>query len=195
MVDVRGRWIPAARTVEHGIRCAILTVFIEGVRRWDVSAIVNAVFTLASTYLPAIVTRQYDIGFRPWQRVYMETAMLTHAVGMLGLYDDTWWWDHLTHTHSATLVGGVVHVAALRRGRDPHPRVLVVIVGGGVLWELMEYATHALTNRLGLQPVLIPYSIRDTLVDLVFNLLGALLVLLFGDRLLRNVTRDIDDAS
>lgn len=181
----------ATRTAERGIRCGILTVFVVDVRRRNPGAVVNAVLALAVASFPAIIERRYDIEFRPWQRAYTTTAMLAHAVGMLGLYDDRdwwWWWDHLTHTLSATLLGGFVHGVARRRGRDPHPRVLAVIVGGGVLWELMEYAVHALTDRLGIQPVLIPYSTRDTLDNLAFNLLGALLVRLFGDRLLRNFT-------
>lgn len=178
-----------ARKAERGIRCAILTVFAVGVRRGNPGAIVNAVFGLGGSYLPDIVERRYDVEFRPWQRVYTGTAMFTHAVGMLGLYDDTWWWDHLTHTLSTTLLGGFVHVTAHRRGRDPRPRVLAAIVCGGVLWELTEYAVHGITDRLDLDPVLIPYSARDTLLDLLFNLFGALLVLAFGDRLLRNFTR------
>ena len=40
--------------------------------------------------------------------------------------------------------------------------------------------------------MLIPYSKNDTLLDLCFDLLGALLVIAFGDRLLRNFTRRTD---
>lgn len=181
------------RTAQRGIRGAIIAVILAGVRRRNAGAVVNGVLAFVAAYLPRIVERKYDVEFRPWQRVYTEIAMLTHAAGMLGLYDDTWWWDHLTHTLSATLLGGVVHAAAHRRGHDPHPRVLVGIVGGGVLWEFLEYAIHGLTDRLGLQPVLIPYSAYDTLLDLIFDIVGASLVLAFGNRLLRNFTRDIDD--
>ena len=176
------------RTAQRGIRGAIIAVIMAGGRRKNSGAVVNGLLTLAAAYLPGIIERQYNVEFRPWQRVYTETALLMHAAGMLGLYDDTWWWDHLTHTLSATLLGGGVHVAARRHGHDPRLRVLAAIVGGGVLWELMEYAIHALTDRLGLQPVLIPYSAHDTLLDLFFDLVGALLVLAFGNRFLRNFT-------
>ncbi|WP_227354657.1 hypothetical protein [Haladaptatus salinisoli] len=182
-------WRSAARKAERGIKLATLGVFVEGLRRRHPGGIVNAVLALAATFLPDVVERKYDVSFRPWQRVYAGTAMLAHAVGMLGPYDETWWWDHVTHTLSATLLGGFVHAAADRRGDDPRPRVLAAIVGVGVLWELTEYAVHAVTDRLGIDPVLIPYSARDTVLDLCFNLLGALLVLAFGDRLLRNFTR------
>ncbi|GAA5063838.1 hypothetical protein GCM10025751_52610 [Haladaptatus pallidirubidus] len=184
--------ISTGQKAERSIKGAIIAVFIAGVRRWNPGAIVNAVIGFAAAYLPDIIERQYDIKFQPWQRVYTGIAMLMHAVGMLGPYDDTWWWDHITHTLSASLLGGAVHVAAQRCGRDPQRSVLTAIVGGGVLWEVMEYAIHGLTDRLDLEPVLIPYSARDTIVDLFFNLLGALLVLLFGDRLLQNFIQDTD---
>lgn len=177
-----------ARTVECGVRWGLVAVFGEGVRRRDPGAVVNGVVSLAATYLPDLAESRYNVEFRPWQRVYAAVAMLAHAVGMLGPYDDTWWWDHVTHTISATLFSGVVHVAANRRGHDPRPRVLAAIAVGGVLWELLEYAIHAASRRVGIEPVLVSYSARDTLVDLVFNVVGALLVLAFGDRLLGNFT-------
>jgi hypothetical protein len=180
------------REVLRGIRGAIVAVVVAGLRRRDTGAVVNGAFAFAAAYLPGIIERRFGVEFRPWQRVYTEVAMLAHAVGMLGPYDDTWWWDHLTHTHSATLLGGLVHVVARRRGQDPGPRVLAAIVVVGVLWELMEYAVHTVSNRLGLEPVLVPYSAHNTLLDLVFDLIGAVLVLAFGDRFLRNVTLDDD---
>lgn len=181
-------WASAARTVERGIRHAIVGVFVAGIRKRNPGAIVNAVVTLAVTYLPGLVERRYGVEFRPWQRLYAGVAMLAHAVGMLGPYDREGWWDHVTHTMSASILGGVAHAAARRRGRDPRPRVLGLVVVGGVVWELLEYAIHAVSRRLGIEPLLVPYSRYDTALDLVFNLVGALLVLAFGDRLLGNLT-------
>jgi hypothetical protein len=174
--------------VERAVRYALVAVLGAGVRRRDPAAVVNSVVALAATYLPDLVAVRYGVEFRPWQRVYAGITMLAHAVGMLGPYDDTWWWDHLTHTLSATLLGGVVHAAADRRGHDPRPRVLAAITVGGVVWEVLEYAIHAVSRRLGIDPVLVSYSARDTALDLVFDMIGALIVLAFGDRLLGNFT-------
>ncbi len=146
----------------------------------------NAIVAIACTYLPDVIENRYDVKFLPWQRTYTTTAMFTHAVGMLGPYEDTWWWDTLTHTHSATLLAGLVHVVARRRGQNPRRRVLGVVSCFGVLWELMEYTIHAAANRLDFEPVLVPFGKKDTLFDLFFDTLGALVVLVFGDRLLRN---------
>jgi hypothetical protein len=52
----------------------------------------------------------------------------------------------------------------------------------------MEYAIHAASERLGLEPLLATCSARDTALDRLFDLVGALLVLAFGDGLLRNFT-------
>ena len=48
------------------------------------------------------------------------------------------------------------------------------------------------SRRVGLEPLLIPYGSEDTLFDLLFDLVGALLVLGFADRLLGNLVRDDD---
>lgn len=177
-----------SREAERGIRYAILAVFVVGVRQRDLGAVFNAIVALAATYLPGAVEYRYDVTFRPWQRTYLSTAMLTHAVGMLGPYDDIWWWDHMTHTHSATILGGATFAASHRRGRDPRPRVVGVVACAGVLWELAEYGIHVTATRVGLEPVLVSYGKTDTLFDLVFDLVGALLVLVLGDSLLENVT-------
>ncbi|SIR64162.1 hypothetical protein SAMN05421858_3074 [Haladaptatus litoreus] len=182
------------KTVERGLRCAIGFVFVVGLRRRNPGAVVNAAIALAATSLPDIIERRYDVTFRPWQRLYSNTAMLTHSVGMLGPYDDVWWWDHLTHTHSSTLLSGLVYAASRREGRNPCPRVLATIVGIGSLWELMEYIIHAVANRFGFEPILVSYGKSDVIRDFVFNLLGAVLVLVFGDELLRNLYERVDYA-
>ena len=173
-------------------RYAIVSVFFEGFRRRNPGAVVNAVVSLLATYLPAVVEWRYGVEFRPWQRLYLNAGVLTHAVGMLGPYDDVWWWDHLTHTSSSTLLGGFILVRARQRGRDPRPRVLAGVIGVGALWELMEYTIHGVSRRVGLEPLLVSYGAEDTLLDLSFDLLGAILVLVFGDRLFSNLIRDDD---
>lgn len=178
-----------SRVAVRAIRLAIFGVFVEGVRSRNPGAAVNAVLTLVGSYLPGVVERSYGVEFQPWQRVYAAVAMLAHAVGMLGPYDDTWWWDHLTHTLSATLLGGVAHVTARRRGSDPLPHVLTATASLGALWELLEYAIHASSRRLGVEPILVHYSRRDSTLDLVFDFVGAIVVYVFGDRFLRNFIR------
>lgn len=181
--------VEVPQVVERGLRMGIVAVAVEGVRRRDPGAMVNAVVALGATCLPAALEERCVVEFRPWQRVYVTTAMLTHAVGMLGPYDDVWWWDHLTHMHSATLLGGLIHVVSRRLDVNPRPRVLAGVATAGLLWELVEYVAHAASRRVGLEPVLVSYGAVDTLLDLVFNFVGAGLVLAFGDTLLGNLVR------
>ncbi|MFC6767015.1 hypothetical protein [Natrinema soli] len=177
-----------AREADRGVRYAILAVLVVGFRRRDPGAVFNAVVSIAATSLPGAVERRYDVTFRPWQRAYLSTAMLTHTVGMLGPYDDVWWWDHVTHAHSATILGGLTFAAARRRGRDPRPWVVAIVAFAGVVWEFAEYGIHATATRLGLDPVLVSYGAADTFFDLVFDIVGALVVVVLGDSLLENLT-------
>lgn len=175
--------------LESAIRGGLAVSFVEGIRRRNPGAVVNALVGFGGAYLPAVLERRCSVEFRPWQRIYVETAMLTHAVGMLGPYDDIWWWDHLTHIHSATVLGGLIHVLSRRLGVDPEQRVITGVVTMGILWELVEYVIHASSRRVGLEPILVSYGKTDTLLDLVFDLVGAALVLAFGDALLGNLVR------
>lgn len=150
----------------------------------------NALVSFGATYLPRVLEWRYDVELRPWQRLYLNVGMFAHAVGMLGPYDEVWWWDHVTHTYSSTLVGGFVRIRARRRGHDPRPRVLAAVMAAGVLWEVVEYVIHRSSRAVGLEPLLVSYGSEDTLFDLGFDLLGALLVVVFGDRFFSNLERD-----
>lgn len=88
----------------------------------------------------------------------------------------------ISHTHSATLLSGIVYAVSRRRGRDPRLDVIGVVACVSVLWELMEYVSHVITSRLGSEPILVTYS--------TFDLLGAVLVLVFADQLLENFIAD-----
>lgn len=175
-----------ALDAERGVRVGLIAVFVIGVRRRNFGAVTNAVGALLASYLPAAIEHRYDVTFQPWQRLYTTSATLTHAAGMLGPYEEVWWWDHITHTHTATILASIVYAHARHTGRDPHPRVIATVTIAGILWELLEYAIHRVARLVNLEPVLIPYGKRDTVLDLCFNLIGALLVLAFGDSLLQN---------
>ena len=179
--------------IERAIRTGIAVFFAEGLRTRSPGAVVNALVAFVGAHLPAILERCRTVELRPWQRIYVETAMLTHAAGMLGPYDDFWWWDHLTHIHSSTVLGGLIHVLSRRLGVDPKPRVVTGVLTMGILWEVMEYIVHVASRRVGLEPILVSYGKIDTLLDLVFNLVGAVLVVVFGDALLGNLVRPAND--
>ncbi len=91
---------------------------------------------------------------------------------------------------SASLVAGVGYTAA--RAIDLHshdihiPRrlylvfIFVVVLTFGVIWELIEFGLDLTADATGVTMPLAQHGLDDTVRDLVFNSLGALLVAVFG---------------
>jgi len=182
----------------------LLLVVILGVGlvNHNVSVVVNGALALGVTFLPAMLRRDFSIPLNPALTLWITTAVLLHAVGMLGLYDSVWWWDHLTHTMSAALVAGVGYTTV--RALDVHldslhfpPRfmfvfVLVFTLSFGVVWEVLEFGVRVLATLFHFKPVLVQYSLGDTVEDLVFDLVGGTLVALFGTQLLGGVVEAVE---
>ena len=189
-IDVEG-------TATRVMQAVIVLIFGLGLFARNLSVVVNAALAFAVTVLPAIVERDWEIRLEPRLTLWLSLAVLLHAAGMLGPYNDVSWWDHVTHTLSATVVAGVGY--ATTRALDEHteavsfpPRFLFVYVllftlAFGVLWEVLEFAARGVTVYLGVTDVLVQYGLEDTIVDLVFDSLGAILVSLFGTEALASV--------
>jgi hypothetical protein len=178
------------RATTRLLQGAIVVILLFGVWVRNPSIVVNGVLALAVTFLPAVLERDYRISASPWLVAFITTAVFLHSLGMVGLYDGLWWFDHLTHTLSASIVAGVGYAAvkAIDEYSDAvrlTPRftfvlVLTVTLALGVLWEVLEFSLRVLARSLGMAPVLVQYGIEDTLADLVFDLVGGLVAALFG---------------
>lgn len=172
------------------MQAGIALVFGLGALSGSLSVMVNAAVALAVTFLPAIIERDWEIRLNPLLTLWISLAVLLHAVGMLGPYTTISWWDHVTHTLSATVVAGVGY--ATTRALDEHSEavffptrflfvyVLLFTVAFGVFWEVLEFAARGAALRLGMEEILVQYGLEDTIVDLIFDSLGAVLVSLFG---------------
>ena len=153
-------------------------------------AIVNGSIALLVTFLPAALEHNYELGLDPWLGLWITVALLLHTLGSTGLYVHVTWWDHLTHALSASLVAGVGYTAV--RAIDLHnddihiPRefafvyIFVVVLAFGVVWELFEFGLDVAAAETGLTMPLAQHGLDDTVRDLVFNSLGALVVAVFG---------------
>lgn len=182
--------LPNSRQASRVLQLAIVAVLLVGVVTRNLSVVVNAALSLAVTVLPAVLARDHDLHLDSWLVFVLTLALFLHSLGMLGLYDGVWWYDHATHTLSAMLVAGVGYatVRALDRHSDavhfPSRFLAVFIVlftlAAGVLWEVLEFVAREVAEALALDPVLVQYGLGDTLVDLVFDTVGALVVALFG---------------
>lgn len=180
------------------LRIALLGSLLLGIRRWNLSIVANALAALVATVLPAFVelalrtSRGVAVSIDALVPFWIAAAGVLHMLGMFGWYESKWWWDHVTHTISATFVAAVVyggvHGIALA---TPDLQLPATIVAGitllftlavGVFWELLELVVHRFSRELGVESVLIPYGRRDTALDLVFDGVGALLVVGFDVR-------------
>mgnify|MGYP006279738851 CR=1 FL=1 len=127
---------------------------------------------------PLLVKRFLGLRLDPWQIAYISAALFLHPFGgLFELYETIWWFDHVTHTLSATLVAAIgytlIRAWTVRTGGFPLAvpvGTFVVVMTGGHLWELLELHVDWLTV----------YSYNDTYWDYVFNALGGLLVVVFG---------------
>ncbi|KAB1190578.1 hypothetical protein GJR96_16610 [Haloferax sp. MBLA0076] len=186
------------RTVVRVLQVLMLVIFGLGVYYGNSGVFVNAGVGLLVTLLPGVLKRRYDFTMNVGIVLWISVAMFLHAFGTLPLpgldflspYKAVWWWDHMTHALSSSLVAGAAY--AVTRALMEHteyinmpPRfmfayLLVFVMAFGVLWELLEFYIGVVSQLLGAEEVLTQYGLDDTVLDLMYNTLGGLLVAIFG---------------
>lgn len=159
---------------------------------------VNSFVPLALTFLPVLARRRYGYPMHAGLALLIALAATLHAVGAMGPYETTGWYDTVTHALSSTLVAGVGFAVA--HGLELHtdrvsfsPRfrgafVVLFVLAVGVLWEILEFGSGLAAGVFGGE-VLAQYGVEDIVQDLVFNTVGALLVALWGTDLFRRPAR------
>jgi hypothetical protein len=191
----------ATRAMEVGL----VVVLLAGLYRRNVGVVVNASIAFAITFLPAILERDYDIPMDAGLTLWITTAVFLHALGTLGPYRNPtfWWWDHLTHALSSSLVAAIGY--ATTRALDEHtddiylpPRftfvfILLFVVAFGVVWEVIEFGIGGAASMLGSAAILTQYGLEDTMKDLLFDTVGGLLVALWGTAYLSDVVGALAD--
>ncbi|MCU4751375.1 hypothetical protein OB919_05165 [Halobacteria archaeon AArc-curdl1] len=182
----------------------ISATLLVGRKTDNFAAVVNGAASLALALSPIAVEfglgvgMGVDVTFGQALPLWLALAGFLHMVGMLGWYDSVWWWDHLTHTVSAGLVAALVF-AGLHTLVRHSPNVqlsaayiavftLLFTLGIGVLWEFVELVAREVGERIGHPPVLHHYGLRDTALDLLFDCVGALLVIALDIRTFVPVT-------
>jgi len=164
---------------------------ITAIRRWNVAAIVNTLATSAVAVVSLVLVAETQSAWTgglvaPTLPLWAAVAGVLHSVGMLGWYESVWWWDHLTHTVSAMLVTALIYaglvvavetgtIAGLAQTAVPLATLAFVLLVG-VFWELIELLARAVGERYDIEPVLVHYGWRDTAFDLLFNLVGAVVI-------------------
>jgi len=179
-----------------------------GLYEIDVGIIVNTGLGLAITNLPAVLERDYEIPMDAGLTLWITAAVFLHAFGTIGLpwmdtsfYQQVWWWDHLTHALSASIVAGAGYATV--RALEDHTEnislpplfkftvIVVLVLAFGVFWEVAEFVIAEVSRAVGAEPVLTQYGVGDTMLDLIFDSVGAMLVAIFGTARLSAVSEAI----
>lgn len=192
------------RRLTRGMQLVLLGIIVYGIAYSEPKAITNGSISLLITAAPALLERNYKIPLDPWLGLWITVAVFLHTMGSAGLYTQIGWWDHLTHAMSASLVAGVGYTFA--RGIDIHndqihlPErfffvyVLVVVLSFGVIWELFEFALDIVADETGISMPLAQFGLDDTVLDLMYNSVGALIVATFGQAHLTGVAERAREA-
>lgn len=177
----------------------VVLVGLVGYGLWagEPKVVTNGTAGLAITFAPAVIDRNYRVAIDPFLAFWITTAVFLHTLGSAGLYSSVGWWDHLTHATSASIIAAIGYI--LVRAIDAHhdeivlPRrffvvfVVSFVLAFGVLWELFEYGLDVLAATTGIEMPLAQHGLDDTVKDLVFNSIGALIVGLWGQAYLTGV--------
>lgn len=183
----------------RAMQAGLVLVLLIGLYEWNISIVLNSVIALGITFLPAMLRRDYHIPLGAGITLWITTAVFFHAVGALGPYSAVWWWDHMTHVLSASIVAGVGYAAT--RAIDEHnediylpPRflflfILLFVIAFGVAWELLEFLISFVSTTFGTGSILTQYGLEDTIIDLVFDTVGAVLFAILG---IERITHVVD---
>lgn len=170
----------------------IAVILYVAVRQGNGPAVVNAGMSFLLVIIPVLVDviaywiYGIRVGLAPELPLWIAVAGLLHTYGMLGPYDKIPWWDHLTHMLSAALVAALLYAgvivafeyAPISAGSGLIWSVVVLLtLLTGVLWELIELLARDLGKKFDIPPVLDHYGRQDTVLDLFFDVVGAVLVL------------------
>ncbi|WP_411966055.1 hypothetical protein [Haloferax sp. YSMS24] len=207
-VERRGR---VEHTLVRILQVLMLVIFALGLYYGNSGVFVNAGVGLLVTLLPGVLKRRYDFTMNVGIVLWISTAMFLHAFGTLPLpgldflsaYKAVWWWDHMTHALSSSLVAGAAY--AVTRALMEHTEyinmparfmfayLLVFVMAFGVMWELLEFYIGVVSQLLGAEEVLTQYGLDDTILDLMYNSLGGLLVAIFGTAHLSGISDQLRD--
>lgn len=198
------------RQVTWLLEIGLVGMFFIGLDRGNMGIVVNTGVALAVTQLPPVLGRDLGVPMDPGLVLWITGAVFLHAFGTIGLpgsittpYQSLWWYDHLTHGLSASIVAAVGYASA--RAIDVHrddvyfpPKftfvfILLFVLAFGVFWEVIEFGVSKLGALLGGGAVLTQYGLEDTMFDLVFDLVGAVIVAIWGTARLSGVVDALAD--
>ena len=124
---------------------------------------------------------------------------------MQDYYERFWWWDLVLHTSSGVLLGllGFLFVYMVNENElvdvTMKPSFVALFafffgVGGGALWEIIEFTADQLLGTNMQKPMMgDPSGLTDTMWDLIVDTLGSAVMALAGWRYMLRARRDRTD--
>jgi hypothetical protein len=187
------------------LELGILAVVVAGTIGGDATVVMNAGVALGVTFVPSALERDARVTMDSGLVLWITAAVFLHALGALevggfSFYADVWWWDHLTHAATGSLVAGAGY--SVVRAVDEHtdaivltPRftfvfTLLFVLAFGVYWEVLEFALGHVT--VGGETPLTQYGVEDTMKDLAFDAVGGVLAATFGAAHLSSLVGDLE---
>ncbi len=172
---------------------ALLIAAADALWNWQLSLLFIALSTLALSMAPAIVAR--------WAQIHVPATFMLAVVAFVGgtlflgevygFYVRFWWWDILMHFGSAMgfgLIGFVIVFMLFQGDRFAAPHWVIAFfafcfaMANGAIWEIFEFAIDQIFG-MNMQK-----SAIDTMVDLIVNMIGALLAALAGLLYLKGIS-------
>jgi hypothetical protein len=197
----RHRQKQASYAMETGLAAIIVVGLYEG----STTVVVNGLVGFIATQIPPLLERDFDIPMDPALTLWITAAVFFHAFGVLGLpgfernlYGMIPGWDHFTHALSSSVVAAVGYSTA--RALDVHspdihlPRrfmfvfILLFVLAFGVVWEIIEFGLGELARLQGNRALLTQSGLDDSMLDLVFDTIGGIIVAVWGTVHLNDVS-------
>jgi hypothetical protein len=188
----------------YAMEVGLVAIMVAGLYEGSTTVVVNAFVGFVATQIPPILERDFDIPMDPALTLWISSAVFLHAFGVLGLPGSEGnlygvpGFDHVTHALSSSVVAAVGYSTA--RALDVHspdihlPRrfmfvyIIVFVLAFGVLWEVIEFGLGELARMQGNTALLTQHGLDDSMLDLVFDTVGAVIVATWGTAHLNDVS-------
>ncbi|PSP66864.1 hypothetical protein BRC79_07040 [Halobacteriales archaeon QH_8_67_27] len=170
----------------------------------SVGLVINTALPLAIALIPEYVQYRYDFRFNPVLTLFVVVAAAFHSVGSLGYYRSIGAFDQVAHGVAGALMAGIGYalVQVVETEHDsvvipPRLRfafVVIFAVAVGVVWEAVEFSLELLATALGSGDALLSqYNLADVVLDLQYDLIGAVVVALWGTSYFDGVRTVLDE--
>jgi len=189
---------PVQQSIVRLLQLGLVAMAVYGLLAPDVGLLLTSLFALTVTVLPNLLEGRYDVPMGVGLTLWITVGVFLHTLGTGYFYGRSFWYHNLAHAASGSLIAAIGY--ATFRAVDEHSSavrfpptfmfVLIVlfVVAIGVFWEIMEFLTDLLlVTDSGEGLVFVQYGLADTMSDLLFDVLGAIVVAVWGTASLTGV--------